>query len=44
MSKIRIQLLHTDLGAYLSIFKQYIKQHSRKSVAFDLQWLKALFR
>ena len=36
-SKIPIQLLPTDLDVYFSIFKQCIKQHSRKSLTFDLQ-------
>ena len=36
-SKIPIQLLPTDLDVYVSIFKQCIKQHSRKSLTFDLQ-------
>ena len=36
-SKISIQLLPTDLDAYLSIFKQCIKHYSRKSLTFDLQ-------
>ena len=35
-SKIPIQLLPTDLDVYFSIFKQCIKQHSRKSLTFDL--------
>ena len=42
-SKILVQLLPTYLDVYLSIFKQYIEQHSRKSLAFDLQWLRAPF-
>ena len=36
-SKIPIQLLPTDLDVYFSIFKQCIKQHSRKSLTFDLR-------
>ena len=40
-SKIPIQLLSTDLDLYFSIFKQYIKQQSRTSLAFDLQRLRA---
>ena len=36
-SKIPIQLLPTDLDLYFSIIKQCIKQHSQKSLTFDLQ-------
>ena len=36
-SKISIQLLPTDLDVFVSIFKQCIKQHSRKSLTFNLQ-------
>ena len=36
-SKISIQLLPIDLDVYFSISKQSIKQHSRKSLTFDLQ-------
>ena len=35
--KSSIQLLPTDLDVYFSIFKQCIKQHSRKRLMFDLQ-------
>ena len=35
-SKVPIQLLPTDLDVYVSIFKQCIKHHSRKSLTFDL--------
>ena len=33
----------TDLDVYFSIFKQWMKEHSRKSLAFDLHWLRAPF-
>ena len=36
-SKMPIQLLSTNVDVYFSIFKQCIKQHSRKSLTFDLQ-------
>ena len=36
-------LLPTDLDVFFSIFKQCIKQHSRKSLTSDLQGLRATF-
>ena len=33
----------TDLDVYFSIFKQSIKWHPRKSLTFDLRWLRAPF-
>ena len=33
----------TDLDVYFSMFKQWMKEHSRKSLAFDLHWLRAPF-
>ena len=35
--------MRTDPDAYFSLFKQCIKQYSRKSFTLDLQWLQALF-
>ena len=42
-SKIPIQLLPTDPDVYFSILKQRIKQHSRKSLTFDLQYYELPF-